>query len=75
MWQLIRGLYTLLPATLSSLDTGVTSFPAKEMRMAAQFDPFTPLTNVTGQPSLSFPLYWNCEWLADGFAFHGALRR
>jgi Asp-tRNA(Asn)/Glu-tRNA(Gln) amidotransferase A subunit family amidase len=39
------------------------------MRVAAAFVPFTPLTNVTGQPSLSLPLYWNDDGLPIGSHF------
>ncbi len=31
--------------------------------------PFTPLTNVTGQPSISLPLYWNRDGLPIGSHF------
>lgn len=43
--------------------------PNAGMRVAAQFVPFTPLTNVTGQPSISLPLYWNNDGLPIGSHF------
>jgi amidase len=36
-----------------------------------EFLPFTPLTNMTGQPAISLPLYWNAEGLPIGTQFAG----
>ena len=33
------------------------------------FVPFTPLANITGQPSMSVPLYWNQQGLPIGTSF------
>jgi Asp-tRNA(Asn)/Glu-tRNA(Gln) amidotransferase A subunit family amidase len=38
---------------------------------AAQFVPFTPLFNATGQPAMSVPLFWNQEHLPIGVPFAG----
>ncbi|MEM9192892.1 MAG: amidase [Myxococcota bacterium] len=37
-----------------------------------RFIPFTPLANVTGQPSMSVPLYWNQKNLPIGTMFTAA---
>jgi len=38
---------------------------------AADFAPFTPLINATGQPAMSVPLYWNGQGLPIGAHFVG----
>jgi amidase len=34
-----------------------------------QLIPFTPLSNITGQPSMSVPLHWNAQGLPVGTMF------
>lgn len=38
---------------------------------AGSFVPFTPICNITGQPAMSVPLYWNDENLPIGTHFIG----
>lgn len=45
--------------------------PLRGFRRSAEFIPFTPLANATGQPAMSVPLYWNEEGLPIGVHFLG----
>lgn len=45
-------------------------FPLAALLRAAEFVPFTPLDNVTGQPAMSVPLHWNSAGLPIGVQFH-----
>ncbi len=40
--------------------------PMKGFRRGMLYAPFTPLWNVTGQPAMSVPLYWNAQGLPIG---------
>jgi amidase len=43
--------------------------PLRGMRRSAEFVPFTPIINATGQPAMSIPLFWNSEGLPVGAHF------
>ncbi len=45
--------------------------PLAGLFRAATFVPFTPICNVTGQPAMSVPLFWNTEGLPVGAHFVG----
>jgi amidase len=67
----------LLTPTLSEPPLPLGSFdsppddPLHGLRVAEKFVPFTPICNVTGQPAMSVPLYWNAEGLPIGVHFAG----
>jgi amidase len=67
----------LLTPTLGEAPVPLGSFdPTPEdamqgMKRAAQFVPFTPIFNATGQPAMSVPLYWNEAGLPIGAHFAG----
>jgi amidase len=58
------------PLPLGSF-TAPTDNPWQALVRAAEFIPFTPLCNITGQPAMSVPLYWNSENLPIGSHFAG----
>ena len=43
--------------------------PLAGFERAAQFVPYTPIANVTGQPAMSVPLFWNSDGLPIGTHF------
>lgn len=45
--------------------------PLRGWRRSAQFVPFTPVCNLTGQPAMSVPLFWNDAGLPIGSHFVG----
>ena len=45
--------------------------PLFGFRRSAEFVPFTPICNITGQPAMSVPLHWNGEGLPIGVHFIG----
>jgi amidase len=45
--------------------------PLYGIQRATAFVPFTPICNVTGQPGMSVPLFWNAQGLPIGTHFAG----
>lgn len=45
--------------------------PIQGLIRSGSFSPFTSICNVTGQPAMSVPLYWNAENLPIGIQFIG----
>jgi len=58
------------PVPLGTFDSPPDN-PLKGLYRALDFVPFTPLANVSGQPAMSVPLYWNSEGLPVGTHFVG----
>jgi amidase len=68
-----RGAEALAHRTIANLGLG-SILRLKRVIQATvarvfEFVPFTPLANVTGQPSMSVPLYWNEQGLPIGTLF------
>ena len=58
------------PVPLGTFDSPPDN-PMQGFNRAVTFVPFTPICNVTGQPAVSIPLYWNAEGLPVGTHFVG----
>ena len=58
------------PVPLGSFDSPPDD-PLKGLRRAEEFIPFTPICNITGQPAMSVPLFWNAAGLPIGTHFIG----
>ena len=67
----------LLTPTLSQPPVPLGTFdptpenPLQGMERAIELVPFTPICNVTGQPAMSVPLFWNNDNLPVGSHFIG----
>jgi amidase len=58
------------PVPLGSFDSPPDN-PLHGLLRAAAFAPFTLIANITGQPAMSVPLYWNAQGLPVGTHFSG----
>jgi amidase len=59
------------PAKLGTIDSN-QSDAEKALAALADYVPFTPIQNITGQPAIALPLYWNAAGLPVGVQFAGA---
>ncbi len=59
-----------LPVPLGTFDSPPDN-PLHGLFRAAEFMPFTPIANITGQPAMSVPLSWNADGLPVGTQFIG----
>ena len=80
-WYLDGGWDVLLSPTMQIPPTEIGSFdpspddPGKSIRLALSFVAFTRTQNITGDPAMSVPLYWNGDDVPIGVQFaapHGA---
>ena len=58
------------PAKLGTLDLSPIDLAA-HAREVASYSPFTAVANMTGQPSMSVPLFWTGQGLPLGSLFTG----
>jgi amidase len=76
-WFVERGYDAWLTPTLGMPPPPLGFFDAGRLGGATVLDrfieflPFTPLANMTGQPAISLPLYWNEAGLPVGVQFFG----
>ncbi len=70
-----KGIRAVTMKLLGSLNAGRLINTLSGIDTSAQhvfgFMPYTPLFNVTGQPAMSVPLYWNDDGLPIGMQFVG----
>ncbi len=59
------------PLPLGTLSEHAHDNPIADFERAADFVPYTPIQNATGQPAMSVPLYWNEGGLPIGTHFVG----
>jgi amidase len=66
-----------LSPTLASPPVPVGYFdevePAENFERQKRFTPFTPMYNISGQPAVNLPLYWNAEGLPIGVMLAGRI--
>ena len=74
-WYLDGGWDVLLSPTMQVPPTALGSFdpspedPGRSIRLALSFVAFTRTQNITGDPAISIPLYWNKDGIPIGVQF------
>jgi amidase len=75
LWYRDGGWDILLSPTMQVPPTPLGSFepspddPGRSIRLALSFVPFTRTQNITGDPAMSVPLYWNRDNVPIGVQF------
>jgi len=73
----LNGYDAVLTPTLASPPVPVGYFdevePAENFERQKRFTPWTALYNVSGQPAVSLPLYWNAQGLPIGVMLAGRI--
>ncbi|HEV2491292.1 MAG TPA: amidase [Candidatus Acidoferrales bacterium] len=67
---LLTPTLALPPVPLGHFDSPAAN-PLLGLQRATEFVAFTPFANITGQPAMSVPLWWNAEGLPVGSHFVG----
>ncbi len=74
---LMNGYDAFLSPTLASPPVPVGYFdevdPAENFERQKRFTPYTALYNISGQPAVNLPLYWNADGLPIGVMLAGRL--
>ena len=63
------------PLRVGELNEGSEGDPLRAMRRATTFVPFTPPFNISGQPGINVPLWWNEDGLPIGIQLVAAYGR
>lgn len=80
-WWLSDGWDILLTPTLGGIPAPIGSFadnpadPMAAFAYSAQYVPFTPAFNASGQPAISLPLHWTADGLPVGVQLVAAYGR
>lgn len=70
-YDLILSPTMACPPTEIGAFTPVPEDPARGLQMTAAFIAFTKIQNITGDPAMSVPLYWNDQGVPIGVQFAG----
>jgi amidase len=77
-WKVLNDFDVVLTPTLAQPPAPVGYFeevaPAENFERQKRFTPFTAVYNVTGQPAVNLPLYWNTGGLPIGVMLAGRMR-